>query len=308
MNLLLLEPFKTTFPSFRWIWRDNYTFLFEGEERDGIIGIGSEKNLQIYTTRSACCFSRDISDIFFFFFFKIKQFAEGVVRKPDSLQNPYELAASFHFLVLAVLSSPICRINTYVIEWIALRRSCVLLASIERRVSTHFFPPPLSSFSIRVGCSPVLNRNNNNRAQKWNVRMWRSPISIPIISPKTRRTKPLESSSEKSPDQQASQTSNRFHPRLDRLFLSTARVYLLANSYILIGRPLAGLSASCSPRLTQRNGRGQGITLDPEKERWRRDIFPVSNACHYYYRCYYYYYYYYYSMDREWAPLCGHST
>lgn len=43
---------------------------------------------------------------------------------------------------------------------------------------------------------------------------------------------------------QASQTSNRFHPRLDRLFLSTARVYLLANSYILIGRPLAGLSAS----------------------------------------------------------------
>lgn len=142
MNLLLLEPFKTTFPSFRWIWRDNYTFLFEGEERDGIIGIGSEKNLQIYTTRSACCFSRDISDIFFFFFFKIKQFAEGVVRKPDSLQNPYELAASFHFLVLAVLSSPICRINTYVIEWIALRRSCVLLASIERRVSTHFFPPP----------------------------------------------------------------------------------------------------------------------------------------------------------------------
>lgn len=52
-----------------------------------------------------------------------------------------------------------------------------------------------------------------------------------------------------------------------------------------------------SPRLTQRNGRGQGITLDPEKERWRRDIFPVSNACHYYYRCYYYYYYY--SMDRE---------
>lgn len=141
MNLLLLEPFKTTFPSFRWIWRDNYTFLFEGEERDGIIGIGSEKNLQIYTTRSACCFSRDISDIFFFFF-KIKQFAEGVVRKPDSLQNPYELAASFHFLVLAVLSSPICRINTYVIEWIALRRSCVLLASIERRVSTHFFSPP----------------------------------------------------------------------------------------------------------------------------------------------------------------------
>lgn len=199
MNLLLLEPFKTTFPSFRWIWRDNYTFLFEGEERNGIIGIGSEKNLQIYTTRSACCFSRDISDIFFFFF-KIKQFAEGVVRKPDSLQNPYELAASFHFLVLAVLSSPICRINTYVIEWIALRRSCVLLASIERRVSTHFFPPPLSSFSIRVGCSPVLNRNNNNRAQKWNVRMWRSPISIPIISPKTRRTKPLESSSEKNPD------------------------------------------------------------------------------------------------------------
>lgn len=42
--------------------------------------------------------------IFFFFFFKIKQFAEGVVRKPDSLQNPYDLAASFHFLVLAVLS------------------------------------------------------------------------------------------------------------------------------------------------------------------------------------------------------------
>lgn len=74
--------------------------LFEGEERDGIIGIGTEKNL--YMQRVALVAS--LETFLIFFFFKIKQFAEGVVRKPDSLQNPYDLAASFHFLVLAVLS------------------------------------------------------------------------------------------------------------------------------------------------------------------------------------------------------------
>lgn len=75
--------------------------LFEGEERDGIIGIGTEKNL--YMQRVALVASLE-TFLIFFFFFKIKQFAEGVIRKPDSLQNPYDLAASFHFLVLAVLS------------------------------------------------------------------------------------------------------------------------------------------------------------------------------------------------------------
>lgn len=151
-----------------------------------------------------------------------------------------------------------------------LRRSCVLVASIERRVSAHFFP---SSFptSFPSGCSPVLNRNNNNHASKWNVRTFSSFRSC--LSENS-SNKTSNRRAKKAPTT-ASQTSNRFHPCLDRFFFSTMRVYLLADSYSsLVDRWPAYRRRS--PRLTQRNGRGQGITLDPEKERWR-DIYP-SNA------------------------------
>lgn len=108
---------------------------------------------------------------------------------------------------------PICRINTYVIEWIVLRRSCVLVASIERRVSAHFFP---SSFptSFPSGCSPVLNRNNNNHASKWNVRTFSSFRSC--LSENS-SNKTSNRRAKKAPTT-ASQTSNRFHPCLDRFF------------------------------------------------------------------------------------------